>query len=339
MTEPREFPEILAQTAIAVGPLLRLRMNGLPAEVRHVVGLHFGWWTDDGIASDAPVGHKLLRPSLALLACQAVGGDPQAARPAAVAVELVHNASLLHDDIIDQDPLRRGRPALWAAKGIPAAILAGDALFFAAVQALADAPRADLTVPALLAAVQDLIEGEYLDVLSEASTDRGEHSALQIAAGKTGMLLACACELGATAGGATRERAAHLRAFGRHLGIAFQCADDLLGIWGDEQTTGKPARSDLRRRKFSLPVAAALASSTPQARQLRALYQTGTPLSDGDCARAADLIEQTGAREATMLRVERHTADALHQLSLAQPAPIPAAELTALADYLIRRDS
>ncbi|MDT0567054.1 polyprenyl synthetase family protein [Streptomyces sp. DSM 3412] len=335
---PRGCETILAQAATLVRPLIRSRVHTLPPRIRHVAGLHFGWWTDDGTVLDAPPVSKGVRPALALLACRAVGADPYVARAAAVAVELVHNASLLHDDVIDQDPLRRGRPALWAAKGVPVAILAGDALFFAAVQTLAEAPDAGRTVPVLLAAVQALIEGEYLDTLMESGTDVSEDQAAAVAAGKTGALLACACELGAIAGGATEGRAQLLHGFGRRLGIAYQCVDDVLGIWGEELLTGKPALSDLRTRKVTVPVAAAMAGHTPQVRSLRALYSANGPMGEEDYARARALIEQTGAREATLRRARRHTADALHLLDQVRPEPVAAAELAALADLITLRD-
>ncbi|MEW2079605.1 polyprenyl synthetase family protein [Streptomyces sp. NPDC013433] len=337
---PRGSETILAQAATLVRPLVRSRVHTLPPGIRHVAGLHFGWWTDDGTVLEAPPVSKGVRPALALLACRAVGADPYVARAAAVAVavELVHNASLLHDDVIDQDPLRRGRPALWAAKGVPAAILAGDALFFAAVQTLAEAPDAGRTVPVLLAAVQALIEGEYLDTLMESGTDVSEDRASAVAAGKTGALLACACELGAIAGGATEGRARLLHGFGRRLGIAYQCIDDVLGIWGEEPVTGKPALSDLRSRKVTVPVAAAMAGYTPQARSLRALYSANGPMGEEDYTRARALIEQTGAREATLRLARRCTADALHLLDQVRPEPVAAAELAALADLITHRD-
>ncbi|MFE9934346.1 polyprenyl synthetase family protein [Streptomyces sp. NPDC005533] len=182
---PRDCTMILAQTGAALRPLIRLRVNTLPPKIRHIPELHFGWWADQGSTVDT------VRPAPALLACQAVGGEPRASYPAAVAVELVHNASLLHDDIIGQDPLPRGRPTLWAPR-VPAAILAGNALFFAAVQTLTDAPRLEQTLPILLASVQALIEGEYLDTLIESDTDVSADRVLGVAAGKTGELLACA---------------------------------------------------------------------------------------------------------------------------------------------------
>ncbi|MGD9482750.1 polyprenyl synthetase family protein [Streptomyces sp. TRM70308] len=335
---PRDGARILAEAATDVAPLILSRVGGLPPTVRHVAGLHFGWWDDDGTALDAPPVPKSVRPALVLLACRAVGGDARDALDAAVAVELVHNASLLHDDVIDGDPLRRGRPSLWAAKGLPAAILVGDALFFAAVQTLGEAPHAAVTVPALLESVQTLIEGEYRDCVQEAAVGVREDDVLVVAAAKTGELLACACALGAVAGGAGPERVAALRAFGRHLGIAFQCVDDVLGIWGDERATGKPATSDVRARKTSLPVAVAMAGRSPQAGELRALYRQPGPLDDADCRRAKELIESTGAREATLARARQHAAEALRHLALAAPRPGPAADLTALMELVVHRD-
>ncbi|MGW1902254.1 polyprenyl synthetase family protein [Streptomyces hirsutus] len=334
----RDGATILAETAMDVAPLIRSRVGELPAAVRHVTGLHFGWWDDDGTDLDPPPAHKSVRPALVVLACRAVGCIDRAALNEAVAIELLHNASLLHDDIIDDDPLRRGRPSLWAAKGLPAAILAGDALFFAAVQALVETPRSSVTVPVLLDSVQALIEGEYRDSLHEAGTHIGEDEALSVAAAKTGELFACACALGALAGGAGPEQAGHLRAFGRHLGIAFQCVDDVLGIWGDERTTGKPAVSDLRARKLTLPVAAAMAGHTRQAAELRALYRQGGPLDDADCCKAKELLEGAGARETTLSRARQHASDALEHLDRAQPEPEPAAELAALMHLIIHRD-
>lgn len=338
MALSRDSTRILGRTEAAVVPLLRSRVASLPPQSRDACGAHFGWSSEEGAAVGAPSGSKFVRAALALLGCQAVHGDAEAALPAAVAVELVHNASLLHDDIIDRDTVRRGRRALWAVKGVPAAILAGDALFFAAVQALTGTRRCERSIPVLLASVQTLIEGEYIDILLESATDTGEEQVVAVAAAKTGELLACACELGAIAGGAEPERAAHLRAFGCHLGIAFQCADDMLGIWGSPESTGKPTGSDLRRRKMSLPVTAAMAGPDPQAGELRALYRRGGELNDEECVRAVELIEEGGGRQAAARRVRLHTDHALRHLGTAAPAPGPAEELAALADHLVHRE-
>ena len=334
----RNGATILAEAAWELAPLIRSRVCGLSPEVRHLVGLHFGWWDDDGALLDAPPSPKSVRPALAVLACRAVGGTGRAAMSEALAVELIHNASLLHDDVIDNDPLRRGRPALWAAKGLPAAILAGDALFFAAVQVLMETPRATRTVPVLLDSIQVLIEGEYRDVLQEAGVHVGVDEAMSVAAKKTGELLACACALGALAGGAGPARVEHLRAFGMHLGIAFQCIDDVLGIWGDERLTGKPAVSDLRAKKVSLPVAVALAGRTRQAGELGALYRQDGPLDDEDCRRAKRLIECAGAKETTLHWARQHASDARDHLAMAGVESEPAAELTEILHLITHRE-
>jgi len=250
-----------------------------------------------------------------------------------VAVELIHNASLLHDDIIDGDLQRRGKPALWAVEGVPAAILAGDALFFAAIQVLVDTPTASRLVPVLLDSVQVLIEGEYRDTvgsLKPGGRDVDPTAAISVAAAKTGELMGSACALGALVAGTDSDRVDHLTRFGRHLGIAFQCVDDMLNIWSEEAVTGKPAQSDLRERKATIPVATALAAGGPEATALRSLLRGSGPLGDDDCAQAVDLIEQTGAKALTLALAHSQATEALRNLKRAEPLPMPAAQLAAI---------
>ncbi len=313
----------------------------LPEVIHPVVGAHFGWPVDGTLPPAASTGGKAVRAALALLTCEAVGGDATAGVPAAVAVELVHNASLLHDDIIDKDRLRRGRPAVWAAHGIPAAILAGDALFFLGIHVLTTAPGrlGREGVKVLAQAVVELIGGEYTDTLLEqCSTPRLEECEA-MARSKTAALLAASCTLGALAGEAEAPRVEHMHDFGTHLGMAFQLVDDLLGIWGDPHLTGKPARSDLRSRKKSLPVAFALASGTDAAHDLGRLYRSDRPLSDQEVQLAAELVEAAGGRTWAQLQAEHYTAKALENLRKAEPAPVPASELAALARLITSRDN
>ncbi|MFE0063142.1 polyprenyl synthetase family protein [Streptomyces sp. NPDC059003] len=335
----RDARQILRDTGRETFPVLRAAADRLPAGIRHPVGVHFGWWDQAGRPLENSAG-KAVRPALALLACEAVGGARSAALPAAVAVELVHNASLLHDDIIDGDRLRRGRPALWALSGVPAAILAGDALFFLAVQAVSEAPPPlDGAGPGLLtAAVQDLIDGEYTDTLLEGRSAVSVEECVAMAAGKTGALIAVSCALGALAGGADAERVGHLRAFGAHVGAAFQLVDDLLGIWGDPARTGKPAGADLAARKKSLPVTAALATDGAAGRELSLLYADPGPLSPAELARAAQLVEAAGGRFWAAQEADRHIQQALAQLTAARPGEVAAAELTALAHLISSRN-
>ncbi len=202
------------------------------------------------------ISGKLLRPCLVLFACEALGGEVRPAVPLAVALELVHNFSLVHDDIQDGDELRRGRPTAWKVFGVGQAINAGDALL---TLALKEALAADVPCPtklqaqeALVFATLRMIEGQVLDLAAEGKALRVEDY-LAMARRKTGALLGCAFVLGALAAGRPHLQGLS-QELGEELGLAFQIQDDILGIWGDPEKTGKPVGSDLLRRKRSFPV-------------------------------------------------------------------------------------
>lgn len=279
---------------------------------------------------------KLVRPALALACAQAVGGTARDAMPAAVAVELIHNASLIHDDIMDGDEYRRHRPTLWKQFGVAQAILAGDALIGLAFEALAtDAPieHAGVAAADLARAVRSLAIGQSADLRFEGSTTATTTECLALMAGKTGALLAVASRLGARLGSAPEEWLDAFGEFGGNLGIAFQLVDDLLGIWGDPALTGKPVGSDLRARKNSAPVTAALADGSIAARRLRDLYRSAEPMTDRDVATARDCVEAAGGRTWTVDQFHRHVVAAWAALD---PLPLDAGARDALLDLTDR---
>ncbi|SFK39938.1 polyprenyl synthetase family protein [Amycolatopsis sacchari] len=329
LTETRTAREILGWARELVEPELRAAAAGLPPSMRAPVWHHFGWDDDGGSG-------KAVRPALVLLAAQAVGGTVRPALPAAVAVELVHNFSLVHDDVMDSDETRRHRPTVWKVFGSDQAILAGDALLALSAQLLAGHPD---QLRVLMSAVLDLVEGQSADLEFERREFVGAEECRQMAAGKTGALLGCACALGALAGGGTPDQIRQLGRFGEEAGLAFQFADDLLGIWGEPAVTGKPVFSDLRNRKKSLPVVAALASGTPEGRALAELYRSPDGLSPDELAHAADLVERAGGRAWSEAQSEILLGRALAHLRAATPRDRPHAELAALAQLLARRDS
>lgn len=334
----RPVGEVLAWGRAVVGPALCAAVEDLAPSMRHIAGYHLGWWDERG-APTSSGGGKAIRPTLVLLAAEATGGAPGSAVPAAAAVELIHNFSLLHDDVMDRDATRRGRPTVWAMFGAAEAILAGDALlalafdvFAAGGHAVADGVRM------LSATVLDLVDGQQADVAFEARAQVDVAECVAMTQKKTGALLGCATALGATVAGAHPDRVAHLRAFGECLGVAFQHVDDVLGIWGDPAVTGKPAYADLYRRKKSLPVVAALASGCPAGRELAELYHREQPLSAAELARAADLVERAGGLAWSQDQAAELLAKALGQLDAARPAARPGAELGALAHLVTHRD-
>jgi len=235
------LPTTLLRTRDAVEPALRSAVARLDPDSRRLASYHFGWTDAQGRPASSS-GGKAVRPALALLSAQAVGASAHVGLPGAVAVELVHNFSLLHDDLMDGDVERRHRTTVWALEGAAAAILCGDALLAAASQVLLDVGTLDAVeaLRLLTASTQQLIRGQYDDLAFERRCDVTVDECLAMAAGKTGALLSCAAAIGAVLAGADRASVAALAAYGGELGLAFQLVDDLLGIWGDSGVTGKP---------------------------------------------------------------------------------------------------
>ena len=342
----RSAAEVLAWSRGLVAPGLREAVERLAPSVRHVAGYHFGWWDAVGGPIDAPAG-KGIRPALALVCARAVGAPAEVAVPAAVAVELVHNFSLLHDDVMDGDETRRHRPTAWRVFGVGSAILAGDALLTLAMDVVSapagatgagggagpdgspGGPGAQL-LQTLSRTVQELIDGQMADLSFEARPDVSLGECLDMAAHKTGALLRAACRLGAQAGGGRPEEVGALTSYGADLGLAFQVADDLQGIWGDPARTGKADYSDLRNRKKSLPVVAALESGTAAGAELRAWFCASGEPGAADVGRVAALVEQGGGRSWAEARLASLHASAVAALEGRATAPAAVAELTAL---------
>ncbi|MFC3233797.1 polyprenyl synthetase family protein [Streptomyces nitrosporeus] len=338
-TEGHEAAALLERTRDAVGPHLRAAVETLPGAIRRVALYHFGWQDADGTPTAGPSG-KAIRPALVLAAARALGGDAESAMRAAVAVELVHNFTLLHDDVIDEDTTRRHRPTAWALFGVPDAVIAGDALLALAQRLLAEDPHpAAMEAAARLSAcVIELCAGQQADCALEEREPRDVtlDECLAMATAKTGALLGCACALGALYAGADGGTVRSMDGFGRESGLAFQFIDDLIGIWGDTGRTGKPVGADLAAHKKSLPVVAALTSGTPAAGELAALY--GGPMNTpGEVGRAAEVIERAGGRDWAQECAADRMARAVHHLSRAVPDPATAEELLALAEFVTRR--
>jgi geranylgeranyl diphosphate synthase type I len=320
---------ILSETRELTTAAHRTAIDGLCPELRHIAGYHAGWWDVDGVPA-SPAG-KAIRPAFALASARAAGADARSAVPAAIAVELTHDFSLLHDDVIDGDLTRRHQATAWTAFGTGQALLAGDALLAVAIGQLGDSEQ----VRVLTAAVNDLCAGQSADIAFEDSDDVDIARCLTMAEEKTGALLGAACQLGAMAGGAGASSGAY-RVFGRELGLAFQLVDDMLGIWGDPAVTGKPVGSDLAARKKSLPVVAALTSQTPAGAELARHYARDSGI---DVGHAAELVEQAGGRAWARAEATRRTASAMRALDAACPAMPGAADLRILAALITERDS
>ncbi|OHD76344.1 MAG: hypothetical protein A2V99_07260 [Spirochaetes bacterium RBG_16_67_19] len=275
---------------------------------------HFGWTDENGAPTRAGAG-KMLRPTLCLMACEAAGGRRERALPAAAAIELVHNFSLVHDDVQDDDRERRGRPTVWSLWGKPQAINVGTAMRILASLALErlELPAARIlqVTDCLDRATLRLIEGQYQDISFETRSSVSTTEYLQMIRGKTAELIAAALEIGALVGGEDPQAPRRLHELGLALGLAFQIRDDILGIWGDSALTGKPTGSDIARRKKTYPLVFAWGRAEGRAgERLRQLYESPV-LGLEQVLEVASLLEELGSRAAAQELVERYSLEAL----------------------------
>lgn len=301
-------------------------LDDTPDEFDTMLQYPLGWVNADGSHYPEVTG-KRIRPMLLLLCAEASGNNWKTALPAAAAVEILHNFSLIHDDIQDASETRHNRDTVWRIWGKSLAINAGDAMFGLSYRALEQLSEQNLDPQIILAAwriynqtIVELTRGQYLDISFETRDTVTTDDYLSMIRGKTAALLSTAAQLGALISTGDEAVANEYAAFGLNLGIAFQVRDDILGIWGDPDQTGKSAASDIVSRKKSLPVLYGLGNSP----YLADIYAAET-ITDEDVAQAVALLEDIGAREYAQDLEEEYYSAAVSALTRANPQG-PAAE-------------
>jgi geranylgeranyl diphosphate synthase type I len=334
-------PSVFEEYRREVDAELRETFDGCSSPLYDMLRYHLGWITLEGRPTNGGAG-KGLRSTLCLLACEALGGDRWQALPAAATVDLVHNYSLIHDDIQDRDIERRHRPTVWAVWGEAQAINAGSAMRQLAGVALRKLLCRGVSTEAALRAswlLDDaclrLLEGQWLDISFERRLDVGVADYLDMISLKTGALLGCAAELGALIAGGEEGTTGAFRRFGLNLGLAFQIRDDVLGIWGDAAETGKPLGSDIRRKKKTFPVIYALQES-PAAPELRRLYALPA-IEVNELAAVLSILDAVGAEGAARRAAQEYRQRALAEI-VSLPLAAPArASLEEMAGFLVER--
>jgi geranylgeranyl diphosphate synthase type I len=326
------IPGSIARVRPAVDEAIRAAVKELDSHMALIASYQMGWCEADG--SPTAQSGKGIRPTLVALSGEAVGATVEQVASAAAAVELVHNFSLLHDDVMDDDLERRHRPTGWAVFGKSQAILAGSAMLTAAIGLLSD----QRAVRCLLEATQRLIAGQSADLRLEVAAHPQLSECLEMEAGKTAALLACSTSIGALTGGGSPETVAALELFGHEVGMAFQLVDDVLGITGAAEVTGKSS-SDIRSGKRSAPVVAALNAGGAESRALAHALARGVPEDEDEVAARTELVIAAGGVSWTVAEADRRLQAALHQLEGADIAPGPRVELRALAEYVVHRTS
>ncbi len=294
---------VLSRYGDAVIGALRAALDGPDLGHMRLMRYHFGWEDAAGAPLQASSG-KMLRPALCLLCCEAAGGDVRQAMPAAAALELVHNFTLIHDDIEDASDTRHGRETLWRIVGMPQAINAGDGMLVQGQRTLLRMEEAGVSADRVLLASRTLndacvalCEGQYADIGFE-TRDRVTQAEYQaMIDGKTASLLGASMAIGAIAGGADARTVEAFGECGRMLGRAFQIRDDVLGIWGEESITGKPVADDIRSRKRSFPIAWAFEHLRGEAASALGRIYASDAISEGDVETVVALLNEAGAPE------------------------------------------
>jgi geranylgeranyl diphosphate synthase type I len=321
---------------------LKKVIDNCPPALCNMLRYHMGWQDEHGHSCSRESG-KFIRSTLCLLSCQAVGSDTSQVTPAAVALELVHNFSLIHDDIEDASYERHHRPTVWKLWGQSQAINAGDAMFTLAYLALlrlkekgiADEKIAS-SIKMLSLACLELCEGQYLDVEYENRLDITIEDYLDMAARKTAALLAVSTALGAYLGSEDSKLVDFFHMFGKELGIAFQISDDILGIWGMEESIGKSI-SDISQRKKTLPVVYGLQNSEGEARKrLEELYSQKSIDGEG-ITEVMKILDHLGARDYAENLAEHYYCKAVAQLEATRLDTSNQAPLKEIARFLLKR--
>lgn len=322
-------------------------LDGAP-EGGSLVGMmryHLGWATADFTPERAKTG-KRLRPLVCLLCCAAAGGAAERALPAAAAVELLHNFTLVHDDIQDNSAFRHNRRTVWSIWGMAQGINVGDGMHAIAQRALFGLRERGLPAPLVLDLAVGLDEtvlricaGQVRDIDFERRWDIGGADYREMIAGKTAAIFAYAARAGALIAGLPLERADAFDAFGAALGLGFQVRDDLLGIWGATDVTGKQQGDDIRRRKKSLPIIMLHERANEADRAyLEGLYATDE-VAPGEIATVVQMLDRAGVRDDCQEIVERYHIEAAAHLNASGATGPAAAALAGLIETMAGREA
>jgi geranylgeranyl diphosphate synthase type I len=309
-----------------------------PPDLRIMLEYALGWVDEHNRAYTGTTG-KRIRPAVLLMCCEAAGGDWQQALGAAAAVEFLHNFSLIHDDIQDDSPLRHGRPTVWQVWGLANAINAGDLLFslaFVALQSLAKADVPDDVLIQIWAIFNhtnlELTRGQHLDMQFEGRDLISVDEYLSMIEGKSAALLSSCAAIGALIASGNPQIATQYGEFALNLGLAFQVRDDILGIWGDAEVTGKSTATDIVSKKKSLPILYALERSSTLAEIYRQDHLTAQDVED-----VVEILSRLEAQQYAVNIEAEYSQQALRALDDAQPQAEAAEHLRQFVDQLFRR--
>jgi geranylgeranyl diphosphate synthase type I len=331
-TQEQEIRKSLSESAKKVDQFMEKTLKDGSPEILYKASRHI-----------IEAGGKRLRPYLTLKSCEAVGGDPELAIPFAAALEMLHNFTLIHDDLMDNDSMRRGIPTVHTKYGESMAILAGDLLFAKVYEILSNSPQ-DVSPDRILSTVRitseatvTICEGQALDIGFPDTTSVSEDEYFRMVGAKTSALFKACAMVGATIGGASEEYVKALGQFAWESGIAFQIIDDVLGITADEEKLGKPVGSDIREGKKTLIIIHALDNASPPEKKVIIHALGSDEASNEDINEAINILKDLGSINYAREVAEDYRVRALKMLDVI-PDNRPKDNLRAMLDYFVDRE-
>jgi len=329
----KSIEQRLAENATMINRYLQKALSGQEPELLGKASLHL-----------IEAGGKRLRPYLTIKACEAVGGRAEDAVPFAAAVEFLHNFTLVHDDVMDHDDLRRGKPTVHKVYGVPLAVLAGDLLFAKVYDvALKNRPpgmppeRLIESIAKITEAAVILCQGQALDMGFPSAKGVTVDNYIEMVGAKTSALFRACAQVGALAGGGSDDQVEALGGFAWDAGVAFQIEDDVLGVTADEETLGKPVGSDLREGKKTLINIHALERATEEQRRRIGKAFGVEDASPRDIEAAVEALREVGSIEYARGVADEYMERAFKQLDIVPDSPAKE-ELKALVEYFVKRD-
>ena len=338
------LPSVFDRYGESIQNALRSGLTHDHSPVYDMLRYYMGWADESGAPMQAMTG-KAVRPTLCLFGCEAVGGTVSAAIPAAAALEFIHNFSLVHDDIQDEDETRHNRKTIWAVWGKPKALVSGNVLRIVADTTLhglarqgLDSDRALGAVALLTESYLEMIEGQYMDMAFEGRHDIGMDDYLLMISRKTGALIRCSLNLGALVGADDPQTTAAFRECGRALGYVFQIRDDVLGVWGDEKITGKPVGADIRRKKNSYPAVYAMEAAESEDRATLSRIYEKPELDDDDVKSALEIMEKIGVRDRAQSEAAEWADAAIQSIAHLELSPWARRQVEEFTHFLLVRN-
>ncbi len=317
--------------------------HDFPKPLYDIMKYHLGWLDEDLKPADQYVG-KRFRPTLCLLTYNAISGVYDKALPAAAAIELIHNFSLIHDDIEDMDVERRHKPTVWKLWGVPHAINAGDGMHVMANLAALRLNEINVThykivdvLGILNQTIMELCEGQYLDMSFEGRTDVTTDMYLEMISRKTAALIEASTSIGAVLATNDEKLSARFRKFGRKIGMAFQIVDDIIGIWQKTEKTGKPVASDIKNKKKTLPVLYAFEKASKKDRKLLIDTYKKDTLSNRDVNKILKVLKNVNAREESQEIASKFEREALEELDKTGIKNEAMDKVKSLTNFLVNR--